>query len=87
VRPGIISLSRLVELFTTGPARVLSLPVGTLEPGSPGDLTIFHPNRPVTIRAKRFRSKARNTPFEGWRLRGRPVATILGGTLLNRPKN
>ncbi|MGB5162826.1 MAG: dihydroorotase [Thermoanaerobaculia bacterium] len=86
VRPGIISLNRLVELFTVGPARVLNLPVGTLVPGAPGDLTVFHPNRPVTVRAKRFRSKARNTPFEGWRLRGRPVATILGGAVLTRPK-
>ena len=87
VRPGIITLNRLVELFTSGPARVLGLPVGTLAEGAPGDLTIFHPKRPVTVRAKRFRSKASNTPFEGWKLRGRPVATILGGTVLNRPKN
>jgi dihydroorotase len=85
VRPGIITLNRLVELFTSGPARVLALPVGTLRQGAPADLTVFHPNRPVTVRAKRFRSKSRNTPFEGWRLRGRPVATILGGTVLMRP--
>jgi dihydroorotase len=83
VRPGIISLSRLVELFSTNPAKILSLPGGTLAPGSPGDLTLFHPGRSVTVRAARFRSKALNTPFEGWKLRGRPVMTVVGGRVLD----
>ncbi len=79
VRPGIISLSRLVELLSTGPARILGLPGGTLEPGSPADLTLFNLKRQVTVRRSRLRSKARNTPFDGWKLRGRPVATYLAG--------
>jgi dihydroorotase len=45
-------------------------------------LTLFHPSRSVTVRAGRFRSKASNTPFEGWKLRGRPVVTIVGGRVL-----
>lgn len=83
VRPGIISLSRLVELFATNPARILNLPGGTLAEGSPGDLTLFHPGRTVTVRSARFRSKARNTPFEGWKLRGRPMLTVVGGRVMD----
>ena len=83
VRPGIVSLSRLVELFSTNPARVMNVPGGTLAEGSPGDLTLFHPGRTVTVRAAKFRSKAINTPFEGWKLRGRPMMTVVGGRVLS----
>jgi dihydroorotase len=79
VRPGIVSLPRLVELLSTGPARVLGVPGGTLKPGSPADVTVFHPDEEVTIRAAAFRSRSRNTPFDGWKLHGRPVATFLEG--------
>ncbi len=79
VRPGILSLPRLVELLSTGPARVLGLPGGTLKPGSPADVTVFHPHEKVTIRADAFRSRSRNTPFDGWTLHGHPVATFLAG--------
>jgi dihydroorotase len=68
-----------VELLSTGPARVLGLPGGTLKPGSPADVTLFHPDEEVTIRAAAFRSRSRNTPFDGWTLRGHPVATFLAG--------
>lgn len=79
VAPGILSLYRLVELLSTGPARILDLPGGTLRPGSPADITLFHPTDPVTIKAAESRSKSRNTPFDNWTLNGRPVATILDG--------
>ena len=79
VRPGILGLPRLVELLSTGPARVLNLPGGTLKDGSPADVTVFHPDEEVTIRAAAFRSRSRNTPFDGWKLRGHPVATFLEG--------
>jgi dihydroorotase len=58
---------------------VLGIPGGTLKPGSVADVTLFHPDQEITIRAVDFKSKSRNTPFEGWTLRGRPVATLLGG--------
>ena len=79
VRPGIVSMSRLVELLSTGPARVLGLPGGTLKEGSVADVTVFSAEKTVTVNPARFRSKGRNTPFSGWKLRGRPVATFLGG--------
>jgi dihydroorotase len=58
---------------------VMHLPGGTLSVGGPADLTILAPEAPVTVRASAFRSKGRNTPFEGWSLRGGVAATIVGG--------
>ncbi len=79
VHTGLISLSRLIELLTIGPAKALNLPVGSLVPGKPADVTIFDPDREVTIDPEAFRSKGRNTPFGGWKLRGAAVATVVGG--------
>jgi dihydroorotase len=86
VHPGILTIRRMIELLSTGPARVLGLPGGTLETGSPADVTLFHPDEEVTIRAAAFRSKSRNTPFDGYRLKGHPVATILGGRRITVPE-
>jgi dihydroorotase len=84
VRTGRITLSRLVELLSCGPARVLGVPGGSLAPGSVGDVTLLDLERPVEIRAAGFASKSRNTPFEGWRLTGDAVATIVGGRVVYR---
>jgi dihydroorotase len=87
VRPGIISLSRMVELLSTGPARALNLPGGTLKVGFPADLSLFHTDRYTTIKAATFKSKGKNTPFDGWKLKGKPFATILGGRRVEIPKS
>jgi dihydroorotase len=79
VRPGTLSLPRLVHLLSTGPARVLGVEGGTLKVGSVADVTVFHPDAEVTLRAASFRSRGRNTPFDGWTLHGHPVATFLDG--------
>ncbi len=79
VRPGLITLPRLVELLSTGPARVLGIPGGRLAPGDVADVTLFDTKRQMTVSPARFQSKGRNTPFAGWKLRGRPVATFVGG--------
>jgi dihydroorotase len=79
VRPGVIGLGRLVELLTTAPARIMNLDGGTLAEGAVGDVTLFSLSRRITVNPARFRSKGRNTPFAGWKLRGRPVATFLAG--------
>ncbi|MDX1502464.1 MAG: dihydroorotase [Thermoanaerobaculia bacterium] len=79
VRPGLLSLPRLVELLSTGPARAYNLPGGSLAPGSPADVTLLSLKRTVTVNPARFRSKGRSTPFAGWKLRGRPVRTLLDG--------
>ncbi len=85
VRPGLISLARLVELLSAGPARALGLAAGTLRPGSVADVTLFDPDGEITIQAAAFRSRSRNTPFDGWKLHGRPVATLLAGRRIELP--
>lgn len=82
VEERVVSLARLVELFTTGPARILGLPGGRLQKGDPADITIFDPQRPITIRAADFRSKSRNTVFEGWKGKGKVLYTIVGGNIV-----
>ena len=83
VHRGLISLSRLVELLSVNPARILRVPGGALTPGAPADLTILAPDLRVRVEARAMRSKARNTPFDGWELRGGVAATIVGGRLVH----
>ncbi|HMK30211.1 MAG TPA: dihydroorotase [Terriglobales bacterium] len=81
--PGHVSLKRIVELLSTNPARILGFrDRGTLEPGAHADVTIFDPRRRWTFEAAHSRSKSRNTPFGGWKLTGRIVATIVGGKIV-----
>jgi dihydroorotase len=80
-----IPLTRIVELFTAGPARVVSLNGrGTLSHGSYADVTIFDPKKRWTFEAAKSRSKSRNTPFDGWQLTGKVVATVMGGKIVYR---
>src|SRR5437773_803930 len=77
-----ISLARVVELFTAGPARVVDLRGrGTLLRGSQADVTIFDPKKRWTFDASKSLPKSRNTPFDGWQLTGKVVATIVGGVI------
>ena len=78
VHTGRISVMRLVELFTTGPARVLGKD-RRIAIGDPGDLTIFALDRPWTYQVERSASKSRNSPFDGRSFKGGPVATIVAG--------
>jgi dihydroorotase len=79
VHPGLVSVTRLVELLSTNPARILRIPGGALSEGAAADLTILAPDLAVIVAAGQMRSKARNTPFDGWSLRGGVAATIVGG--------
>jgi dihydroorotase len=83
VHPGKISLARLVELFTTGPARVLGME-RTIAAGEPADLTVFSTDLKWTFRAGESPSKSRNTPFDGRAFRGAPMATIVAGRIVYR---
>ncbi|OFW07028.1 MAG: dihydroorotase [Acidobacteria bacterium RIFCSPLOWO2_02_FULL_68_18] len=82
VHAGLIGLPRLVELLSVNPARILRVPGGTLAPGAPADITILAPDRTVRIEAAALRSRSKNTPFDGWELRGGVAATIVGGRIL-----
>jgi dihydroorotase len=80
-----IPLARIVELFTSGPARVLDLRGrGTLARGSYGDITIFDPKKKWTFKASESKSLSRNTPFDGWLLMGKVIATIVGAKVVYR---
>lgn len=83
VHEGIIGLERLVELCSVNPARIFSLTDrGTLKRGAIGDVTILDPDLNWTFDVKRSKSKSRNTPFDGWNLRGAAVATIVAGRIV-----
>jgi dihydroorotase len=84
VHAGHISLGRMIELLSVNPARVLNLPGGALREGTPADITVLAPDLPVTVSAATMRSKSKNTPFDGWRLRGGVAATIVGGRIVHR---
>ncbi len=79
VHRDVVSLKRLVELLAPNPARILRVEGGTLAPGSAANITVLAPDATVEIAATRFQSKARNTPFDGWRLRGAVAATFVDG--------
>lgn len=81
VTPGHIDWYKLVELMSTAPARIFSLPGGTLTVGSPADVTIIDPHAEWTIDASKFRSKGRNCPFDGLAVTGRVVCTIVDGEI------
>lgn len=79
VRPGHLSLAAALERWTDGPRRVFGLPEVDLEPGSEADLVLFDPEASWIVDPERFHSRGRSTPFAGWTLHGRVLATALGG--------
>jgi len=79
IQPAHLSWSQLVACLTTGPAALLGIPHGTLSPGVAADVTLVDPLEEWTIDAASFRSRSRNTPFDGWKVTGRVVTTIVNG--------
>jgi dihydroorotase len=84
VHAGRISLTRMVELLSVNPARLMNLPGGSLAEGAPADVTILAPDLPTTIDAARLVSRSKNTPFDRWHLTGAVVATMVGGRVVYR---
>ena len=74
-----ISLTDMIAKFTIKPARLLNLQKGTLSIGADADVTVFDPDCEWIFRAEDSASKSRNSPFSGWKLKGKVVATIVGG--------
>ncbi|MEP7077635.1 MAG: dihydroorotase [Chthoniobacterales bacterium] len=75
----IISLPRLIEMLTINPARLLNISAGTLSVGAMADITLIDPGLAWQVDAAQFESASRNTPFNGWKLQGRAVRTIVAG--------
>jgi dihydroorotase len=82
VHRGVVPLSRLIELLSVNPARILKVDGGSLSEGAPADVSILAPDLRVTVSAAAMRSRSRNTPFDGWTLRGGVAATIVGGRVV-----
>jgi dihydroorotase len=82
LHPGIVTLRRLVELLSVNPARILRVRGGSLAEGEPADVSILAPELAVTVSAAAMRSRSKNTPFDGWRLRGGVAATLVGGRVV-----
>ena len=83
VHRGIISLPLLVERMACAPARLFNLPGGSLRKGALADVTVFDPDAQWTVDASRFRSKGRNTPYQGQALRGIVQLTVVGGRVIH----
>lgn len=79
VHKKVLTLPQLIEKFTVNPARLLRLNKGTLSIGADADITIFDPDAEWTYNVHETASKSRNSPFHGWKLKGKAVATIVGG--------
>jgi len=72
----------MVELYTIGPADVMRLDKGRLGVGMVADVTVLDLEREIVVDPSSFLTKARNTPFTGWKLRGAPRMTIVGGQIV-----
>ena len=82
VDTGVLTLSKAIEKLTCNPAKVLSRKLGTLKTGYPGNITVIDPKKAVTVNTASFLSKSRNSPYDGWKLKGAAVATIVAGKLV-----
>ena len=81
VRTGLMDWPGLIARLSSGPAAVIGRPMGTLSAGSDADVTIIDPKKRWTVHVERFASRSRNCPYDGWRLTGRAVTTIVGGEI------
>ncbi len=79
---GLLSLPQLLEKMSANPRRILGLGSMTLEVGKPADLTLFDPSAEWTVDLDKFLSQSRNTPFGGWRLKGRAAMTVVKGKIV-----
>ena len=84
VKEGDVPLKRVVEAFTASPARILKLDKGTLRAGKEADVIVVDPKAEWTVDPGQFASKSKNTPFNGWKLKGRVLYTIVGGKVVVR---
>jgi dihydroorotase len=83
VDEGVLTPSALVRRLSTAPARILGVPGGTLAVGSPGDVTVIDPRTEWIVEARALRTRSKNSPFLGWPMKGRAVATVVGGRIVH----
>jgi dihydroorotase len=81
VDDGVLTLEQLIEKMALNPSKILSLSKGTIKQGADADIVILDTHTRYTVDAAGFRSKGKNTPFDGWSLKARPVTTIARGRI------
>jgi len=81
---GVLGLKDIISLMSTNPAQILGLKGGSLKVGDPADITIIDLEKEWKVKPSQFKSKSRNTPFGGWILKGKAIATIVGGEIVYR---
>jgi len=86
VEEGVVTLNQLVAKMSTNPARILKIQKGTLKVGADADVTVIDLDEEWTVDTRTFQSLSKNTPFNGWRLRGRALFTIVGGDIKYRAR-
>lgn len=82
VETGVLSLSEAVQKLTCNPARIFGLPYGTLRVGAAADVVIFASSRHWRVEVAQLQSKSKNSPFDGWELKGKVVMTLVGGKIV-----
>jgi dihydroorotase len=84
VHSGDVTLSRLVEAMSAAPAKLLGLEAGTLAPGAPADLIVVDLDRPWIVKEEELRSRSKNSAFEGARMTGKVLRTVVGGVTVHQ---
>jgi dihydroorotase len=84
VHTGKISLAHLIVMMSSNPAHLIRRPLGRLQAGGAADVTVFDPAREWTYHVRESRSKSRNSPFDGWKLKGMATSTIVAGRIVYR---
>ena len=87
VDQGLLSPLEAIEKLTSNPARIIGVDLGRLTPGLPADVTLIDPNREFTVDVNQFRSKSRNSPFQGWQLKGKTVMVLRDGKIIFTEEN
>lgn len=82
VEEGVLTISQLVEKMSLNPARILGLDCGTIQKGHPGDVIVVDVEHPYKIDKRTFASKGKNTPFDGWEVKGKVLYTLCGGKIV-----
>ena len=84
VEEGVLTLRELVLMMSLNPARILGIDKGNLGIGATADITVINPNTTWVVETVNLKSKSKNTPFEGWKMRGKVSYTIVGGRVVYR---
>jgi dihydroorotase len=82
VSEGILTLPALIQKLTLGPAKILRREIGRMRVGDRADITIIDPSAEWTVQAESFQSKSKNSPFIGWKMKGRAVSVIVNGNVI-----